>query len=275
MMKRRHDLTVPSILAFVVLMLMAASPTANAEEPPSALDFARWRSYNNTGLIAFDRGDYNTAELRFIAAIKHLREHDPSNQRLLARSYFDLARTLYAQRRYAEAQPLAEWVLRVRERDADAEPGVLIDSLHLLGLIHREREHDAEAEALLRQAVEIEELTLIPGDPQVNLAQLVEELAGVQVLLRKYEAADANYLWVISIRKRYGPNLNLALANAIEGRARVLEQLGRESEARAADAEAKRIRDAALSLNARLKAVREGRATFVPGGQIQPAPATP
>lgn len=269
MMKSRRAPKFPLILALIALA--ASPPPTSAAESPSYIEFAQWRTYNNTGLVAFERGDYNTAELRFNAAIKLLLEQDPPNKRLLARSYYELARTLYAQRRYDEAQPLAEWVLRVRERDADAEANVLIDSLRLLGLIHREREHDAEAEALLRHAVEIHELALDPNDTQLKLAQIIEELAGVEFHLRKYEEADAHYLWVIAIRKRYSPNLNLALADAIEGRARVLEQLGRETEARAAAAEAHRIRDAAAAVNERLQAVREGRATFVPGGQLTPA----
>ena len=264
MRKPRHDPTIPSILA--LLVLMASPPPAGAGELPSSLGFARWQAYTNKGSMAFEHGDYNTAELRFNAAIKSILDYDPSNQRLLARSYFDLARTLHAQKRPAEAQPLAEWVLKVRERDAEAEPGVLIDSLHLLGLIHLDQEHDAEAEALLHQAVALEELTLDPSDPQLKLAEFVEELAGVEARLRKYEDADASYLWAIAIRKRFSPNLSLALAEAIEGRARVLDQLGREPEARAAEAEALRIRDAALTVKERLKAVREGRATFVPGG---------
>ncbi len=262
-----HNKIVMTAVFFSLLVLAARPQEVEAQNYPTDV-LMDWGYQNNMAWAAFNRGDYNLAEHRFNTAIKTLRKHTTTNQRLLARSYHDLSRTLHAQKRYADAEPLAEWVLVVRSRDPKTKPDVLFDALYLLALIHREQHHDDKAEPLLRRALEIEEENVDSNDPE--LALTIKDLADVEFRLEKYQEADAHYLRAIEIQRKYSPELNLSLADAIQGRAKVLDQLNRGTEAQAAEAEAERIREAAREAAERLKAAEAKKKSFDPG-RIRPA----
>jgi len=224
----------------MTLVLVAFPRGVNAQSYPTDV-LITWAFENNKGWLAFGRGDYNTAERRFNAAIKTLRRHEAEDQRLLARSYYDLSLALHAQERYADAEPLAAWVLRVRERDPRTRADTLFDSIRLLADIHRELGRNAEAETLLRQALDIEERNTPPDDP--GPAFTLMDIADVVVRQEKFEEADALLRRAIATLRHYGGDPSPALADALESRANVLDHLKRPEEARAAEAEARRIRE--------------------------------
>ncbi len=225
----------------VTMIIVAASRTAAAQDYP--IDVLRtWGLENNKGWVAFDRGDLNTAELRFNGAIKVLQGFETTDQRLLSRSYFDLALVLEAQKRHAAAEPLAKWVLKVRERDPRTRDDTLFDSLYLLARIHRAQDQNAEAEALLRRALEIEERNTPADDPGPALT--IMDIADLAARQKKYEEADALYRRAIAVLRHYDPDVNPTLADALEARARVFDHLNRPTDARAAESEARRVREA-------------------------------
>ncbi len=123
---------------------------ASAEDMPPGI-FSDWAFYNDAAWKCLNRGDYVLAEERFDLAIKAVRPYFPDSRRLLARSYCDLARTLYHEERYAEAEPLAKWALAVREADSKTTPEVLFQCTYTLGVIHAAQGHYRDAEALLKR----------------------------------------------------------------------------------------------------------------------------
>src|SRR3954447_7637906 len=103
----------PHFLAGLVALWLGPV-AAGAEEIPIRI-LQDWQYFNNTAWAYLNNGDYAKAEQRFKMAIEVIGPFQTSDQRLLARSYADLARVLYHQGRYADAEPLAKWALSVRE----------------------------------------------------------------------------------------------------------------------------------------------------------------
>lgn len=260
----KHPL--PSML--ILFMVLATAPRiASAQSYPTDL-LMTWGYQNNMAWIAYNKGDYKRAELRFHTAIKTLQKHETTDQRLLSRSYYDLALTLHAQKRYDDAEPLAVWVLEARERDPRTRDDTLFDTLYLLANIHRGQGRNAEAEAPLRRALEIEERNVTPDDPRPALT--IKELAEVVARLERYGEAEMLYRRAIAIQRGYNPELNLALADALEGLADLLEDRERPDEARDAEVEARRIRAAAREAVERAQAAQTSRESFRPSS-IKPA----
>ena len=92
--------------------------------------------YNENGWKDIEKGRYDRAEQKFNMAIKEIQPYSPANRKLMARSYCDLARVLYYQERYADAEPLAKWALSVRDADKKASPDSVFQCLFTLASIH-------------------------------------------------------------------------------------------------------------------------------------------
>src|SRR5262245_2737570 len=134
-------------LACLVALLLSPTAAPCQDIPAEALRY--WQFYNNAGWSYLHKRDYVRAEERFRLAIEAIRPYQVNEQRLLARSYNDLARVLYHEGRYAEAEPLAKWALSVREGHPKLNPDAVFQSLYTLALIHSAQSHYAQAEPLL------------------------------------------------------------------------------------------------------------------------------
>jgi tetratricopeptide (TPR) repeat protein len=229
------------LLLGLAIHLPAAAGTLRAQPPPLPIEvIVDWSYYNNMAWTAFNRGDYNIAENRFHAAIDLVRPYAKVNQRLLVRSYHDLTRVLYAQKRYAAAEPLAKWVVDVRRIDKDLKPEILFDGIYLLALIHREQGHDAVAESLFHEAMQIEEKAVGPDNP--SLAATLGDLAIVEFRLEKYDRAELHLRRSLALRRESGARPDAAYIDALERYAKVLDQLDRGTEARETEEAVERMR---------------------------------
>jgi tetratricopeptide (TPR) repeat protein len=231
----------------LVLILVPALTTAGgslqaqpAHLPPDVV--GDWSYYNNMGWKAFNEGDLDVAENRFEMAIQQVRPYRAISQRLLVRSYHDLARVLYARKRYTEAEPLEKWVVDVRRRDPRVQHDVLFDSIYLLAIIHREQHHDARAEALFNEALQVTEKAVGPNDRA--LAPTLDDLAAIEFGLEKYDRAELHLRRALAIRLRTGSPLSADYIGTLERYAKVLDQLDRGEEAKAAEATVARLRGA-------------------------------
>ena len=162
------------LLAGLVALILSSAAARGDEIPIRVLQ--DWKYYNDTGWTYLNRADYARAEQRFKKAIDEIRPYQRSDQRLLARSYADLARVLYHQGRYADAEPLARWALSVRESHPKVNPDAVFQSLYTLAMIHLAQSHFDESERLLRRALDLQEKAL--GSGHINRATL-DELGGV------------------------------------------------------------------------------------------------
>jgi tetratricopeptide (TPR) repeat protein len=197
-------------------------------------------------------GDYVKAEERFDMAIAAIRPYSASDRRLLARSYCDLARVLYHQERYAQAEPLAKWALSVRDADKKANPDVVFQSVYVLALIHTAQHHLSEAEPLLKRALELQEKAL--GPDHINVALTLDQLASVHVERGNYTAAEPRYRRALAIQERKTPDENLDLAETADHFAILLRRINRNVEAQKWEARARTIRDTVAAKAAAAKA---------------------
>ena len=201
-----------------------------------------------------EKGDFIKAEQRLGLAIKEIRPYFPDTQRNMARSYCELARGLYHQKRYAEAEPLVRWALSVRESDKNASSGAVFQCVYTLGLIKSAQKNYGEAIQLLKRSLELQKKNL--GQDHVNSAIIMNQLALVSIELVKYSDAEALYLRSIAIHERKAPNENLELADTAEQYAELLKRMKRPDDAERWRARALAIRDSAATREAKARAER-------------------
>jgi tetratricopeptide (TPR) repeat protein len=199
-----------------------------------------------------EKGDYIKAEQRLNLAIKEVRPYFPDTQRVMARSYCELARVLYHQKRYAEAEPLVRWALTIRESEKNANAGAIFQCVYTLGLIQSAQKHHDEAESLLKRSLALQEKNL--GQDHVNSAVIVNQLALVYIEQAKYSDAEALYLRSIAIHERKAPKENLELADTAEQYAELLKRMKRPDDAGRWRARALAIRDSVATREAKARA---------------------
>ena len=170
-----------------------------------------------------DQGDYIKAEQRLNLAIKEIRPYFPDTQRNLARSYCELARVLYHQGRYKEAEPLVRWALTIRELDTNAKPGAVFQCVYTLGLIQAAQKKHAEAEQFLKRSLALQDQSL--GPDHANSAVILSRLALVCSEQLKYTEAESFYLRSIAIDEQRAANENLDLADTAGKYAELLDRM--------------------------------------------------
>jgi tetratricopeptide (TPR) repeat protein len=240
------------LLAGLVLPMIFTTSARAADIPIQVI--SDWSLYNRAGWEFLNRGQYDKAEDRFRRAIEVVRPYTKEDQRLLARSYADLARVFYHQGRYADAEPLAKWALSVRESQMKNNLDAIFQSLYTLALIHIAQEHFNQAEPLLRRALEIQEQEIGPN--HIQTAATIDELAGVCAEERKFREAELLYKRAIAIFERVNPDDNLDLAGCGERFAALLDRMDRPADAAKYREQAKRIRDTVEAKTGRSKDTR-------------------
>jgi tetratricopeptide (TPR) repeat protein len=238
-MRNRRALC-PLFCYFVSLFWLTAH--AVAQENSSPPDVVRiWQHHNNNGWRHFDKGEFVKAAERFDLAIKEVRPFANIDRRLLSRSYCDLARALYQQGRYAEAEPLAVWALSERAADKRTKPDSMFQCVYVLAIIHKAEKHYTDAEQLLKRAIALQEKNVGPNHP--GTAATLEQLAVVYTEQDKNGEAALLYRRLLSIYEQFNPDQNLDLADTAERYSAVMEKMHRPVEAERWKERAQTIRD--------------------------------
>ncbi len=238
-------------LAILHLLVLAnASPALAQNVPLGALD--NWMWYNENGWKDLEKGHYDRAEAKFRRAIKELEPYPPGNRKLMARTYCDLARVFYYQKRYADAEPLAKWALAVRDADKKSSSDSVFQSLFTLASIQTAQEHYTDAEPLFKRALALQEKELTAS--HVNTLVTLERLAFVLRSQGKYHEAEPLYRRAIAVHERKTPDENTDLADLIDEYVILLRRMKRSDEAEQWQARALKIRDTAATKAARAKA---------------------
>jgi Tetratricopeptide repeat len=213
-----------------------------------------WMRNTEEAAMFLDKGDYVKAEQRLNLAIKEIWPYLPDTRRNMARSYCELARVLYHQKRYADAEPLARWALSVRESDTKAKPESVFQCVYTLALIQSAQKHHAEAEVLFKRSLALQEENL--GRDHTNSNLILNQLANVYIEQAKYTDAERIYLRSIAIHERKSPAENLDLADTADKYATLLRLMKRADDAGQWHARAQLIRDTAATKAAEAKAAR-------------------
>jgi tetratricopeptide (TPR) repeat protein len=240
------------VIGFMSISWMTAQH-APAQEDVIPLEVLRiWQHHNNNGWIQLERKNYAKAAERFNLAIQEIRPYERIARRLLARSYCDLARALYHQERYAEAEPLAKWALRVRDEDKKAKPDSVFQCVYVLALIHKAQKHHGDAEPLLKRAIAIQEEHVGAGHP--GTATTLDQLAVVYSEQGKNEEASLLYRRALAIHEKTNPDENLDLADTAERFSALMAKMHRPVEAERWKARALTIRDTVATKAAKARA---------------------
>ena len=237
------------LAAPVLLVLFFGTPAPAQNVPLDAL--SKWMWYNETGWEDIEKGKYDRAEQMFRRAVQELEPYSPANRKLMARTYCDLARVFYYQKRYADAEPLAKWALSVRDADKKSSADSVFQCLFTLASIQTAQERYADAEPHFRRALALQEKEFALD--HVNLLVTLDRLAFVLRNQGKYHEAEPLYLRAIAIHERKTPDENLGLADTISQYVIVLRKLNRRDDAEKWEARALRIRDTAATKAARAK----------------------
>jgi tetratricopeptide (TPR) repeat protein len=242
---------ISGLLTTLFIMSMQCAPAyAQQVIPTNAL--RNWMWYIDHGLADLENGASVLAASRFIDAIHEIEPYPSANRRLMARTYCELARALYQQARYTEAEPLAKWALSVREADRNARPEAVFQCLFTLGSIHTAQKHYADAEPLFRGALALQELVLPEGD--VKTLTTLDALARVLREQGKYSEAESLYLRAVAVLERFTPDENLDLAYTAGQYAINLRLMKRADEAKSWEARALKIREAVAAEQVRARA---------------------
>ncbi len=149
---------------------------------------ATWETHMEAGAEAFQQGDHAEAERQLAVAVEHAEEFGADDPRL-ALSLNNLAVVYRSQGRYAEAEPLHERALAIREEALGPDHPDVATSLNNLAELYRGQGRYAEAEPLYGKALEIYEAVLGP-DHTLVAATLANHAALLREMGRDAEADE-------------------------------------------------------------------------------------
>ncbi len=131
--------------------------------------------------------------------------------------------------RYAEAEPLSERALAIRERALGADHPDVADSIRGLAVVYWHQGRYAEAEPLAERALAIRERALGPDHPDVSTS--LNNLGNVYLYQGRYAEAEPLYERALAIRERAFGADHPELAFTLNNLASVYWYQGRYAEA--------------------------------------------
>ena len=205
---------------------------------PQHPDFAL--SLNNLAMLYQAQGLYDKAEPLYERALEIL-EHVLGNQHpLVASSLNNLANLYREQGLYDKAEPLFERAQRIWETSLGPKHPSVARSLNGLAKLYQAQGLYDKAEPLFERAQRIWETSLGPKHPSV--AHSLKGLAKLYQAQGLYDKAEPLFLRSIAIMEMALPD-HPNLATAYERYVKLLEETGREEEAKEMRERAQAIRD--------------------------------
>ena len=119
----------------------------------------RWVSDNQAGTQLYEQGHYAEAERHFLAALQEVEKFGQHDTRL-AIVLNNLANLYHTQGTYAQAEPLYQRALAIREEILGPHHPIVAQSLNNLAALYRDQGHYAAAEPLFLRSLGIKEKTL-------------------------------------------------------------------------------------------------------------------
>ena len=141
------------LLSFLaVLWLWPAAALAQVEP---------WQNYMDTGVKAYQQGNYPEAEKQFTAAVKEAEGFEPQDPRL-ATSLNNLAALYRTKGRYAEAEPLYKRALAIAEKALGPDHPLVATILGNLERLYYDEDRHVDARPLVLRAVTYVKSTGLP-----------------------------------------------------------------------------------------------------------------
>ncbi len=140
-----------------------------------------------------------------------------------------LALLCYSQGWYAEAEPLYQKALELRQRLLGEEHPDVAQSLSNLANLYYSQERYAEAEPLYLQALELKKHLL--GEEHPDIAQSLNNLAALYYFQAQYAKAEPLYLQALDLEKRCLGEEHPAVAQSLNNLANLYKFQGRYAQA--------------------------------------------
>jgi tetratricopeptide (TPR) repeat protein len=158
--------------------------------PPSQVraQDTRWEHYMAEGAKAYQDGQESNAEMFYLAALENLQNAGPEDPRLAA-TLNTLAVLYHAQKKYAQAEPLYQQVLKLLEQTVGPDHPTLATTLNNLAVVCEAQDKYAEAAPLYQRALALIERTLGPDHP--NLAVALDNYADLLRKMQREAEAEA------------------------------------------------------------------------------------
>ena len=174
-----------------------------------------WEMHNAAGEEAYEQARYPEAEKAWLGALKEAESFGSEDPRL-ADSLNNLAMLYHTQGKYAEAEPLYQRLLAIREKALGPEHPDVATSLNNLADLYRAQGKYAEAEPLYQRLLAISEKT-VPSSITVEAHGGVDHTNGlIGLALMTLSVVGLLILLVVIIRHCFKGSL-LALRIALGG----------------------------------------------------------
>src|SRR5215813_15050800 len=145
----RSQATFSAILWVVGLIVVGGVSMHPAQV--SAQD-TRWEHYMAEGAKAYQNGQETNAEMFYLAALEDIKKAGPEDPRLAA-TLNALAVLYHAQKKYAQAEPLYQQVLKLLEQTVGPEHSTLATTLNNLAVVYEAQGKYTEAAPLYQRAL--------------------------------------------------------------------------------------------------------------------------
>ena len=112
----------------------------------------RWEHYMAEGAKAYQDGQESNAEMFYLAALENLQNAGPEDPRLAA-TLNTLAVLYHAQKKYTQAEPLYQSVLKFLEQTVGPDHPTLATTLNNLAVVYEAQDKYAESAPLYQRAL--------------------------------------------------------------------------------------------------------------------------
>lgn len=192
------------------------------------------------GRVYRNLGDHQKSKELLAEALDFHRQQSKDSDPAVIDSLQQLARSLLVQGEFETAQKLLGQARSSLEASGQTSVVVYAQTLSLLAEASQQRSKLAEAEALYRQALEIQRRLLAPDDPE--LIDTLSGLAELSVLRRNFDHAEAMFRTTLELRRSRLGNKHPDIAANLSNLTVALHGQGRLEEAESAIREAVGIR---------------------------------
>ena len=200
-MRTFYNYLLVGAVATVPAVFVASAQTAakSAAAGSAATSPNNWQKEYADGMAAYNAGNYREAETQLKAALKSSRDFASNDPKLL-NTLRDLAQAYRAQSKYAEAEPLMERHLALKERFLGKFHPDLAKELDQLGRVCFAQMKFVSAEAYFRRELVIMEKKF--GPEFLDLIPALTNVAQSCQALNKFSDAEPLLKRAISIREK-------------------------------------------------------------------------
>ncbi len=184
-------------LLATVLCLALWPAGCSAEETP-------WETYNSAGNKAYEQGDYAEAEKQWLAGLREAEKFGEQDPRY-ATSLNNLAGVYRTQGRYAQAEPLYQRSLAIKEKALGPEHPAVATGLNNLAALYIAQGKYTEAEPLYQRALLV--LTRAVGPEHPHVATMLENYARMLRVLNRHDEAEKMEARAQAIRAKHAQEI--------------------------------------------------------------------